>query len=339
MKQPNLFNYATSELSQDAFFCWLLSWADDNYKNGSAKSLALNSIARDLLSLFLSKSNLDLPDVVNVEIFKQDGNIDILCIINKKYCIIIEDKVGTTQHSNQLSRYKSYIEEKAIYSLENIVPIYLQTRDQGSYKEVESDGFRVVRRKDILNILTKKEFADVLEYSDILHDYTAYLENIENAVNSFKTEPMNQWAYTAWVGFYLAIQEKFADANWGYVANPSGGFMGFWCFTHNLEKMDVYLQIEEQKICFKVAVDDDINRSETRNYLLDLFATEAKDYNLKVVKPVRFGTGTYMTFAILENGFEQAQNADGLIDIDKALNLMKNLEDFITHCINIIKKA
>ena len=28
---PNLFSYATSELSQDAFFAWLINWADDSY--------------------------------------------------------------------------------------------------------------------------------------------------------------------------------------------------------------------------------------------------------------------------------------------------------------------
>jgi hypothetical protein len=28
MASPNLFAFATSELSQDAFICWLASWAD-----------------------------------------------------------------------------------------------------------------------------------------------------------------------------------------------------------------------------------------------------------------------------------------------------------------------
>lgn len=28
MRKPNLFTYATSELSQDAVLCWLFSWAD-----------------------------------------------------------------------------------------------------------------------------------------------------------------------------------------------------------------------------------------------------------------------------------------------------------------------
>ena len=31
--KPNLFKYAVSELTQDAFLCWLLEWADEKYKN------------------------------------------------------------------------------------------------------------------------------------------------------------------------------------------------------------------------------------------------------------------------------------------------------------------
>jgi hypothetical protein len=33
MSKPNLFSYATSELSQDAFICWLLSRASPEYKD------------------------------------------------------------------------------------------------------------------------------------------------------------------------------------------------------------------------------------------------------------------------------------------------------------------
>lgn len=31
--RPNLFTYATSELSQDAFICWLAAWADPKFKD------------------------------------------------------------------------------------------------------------------------------------------------------------------------------------------------------------------------------------------------------------------------------------------------------------------
>ncbi|ASL63665.1 hypothetical protein IG5_00195 [Bacillus toyonensis] len=31
-KRPNLFSCGTSELSQDAFICWLVEWANSKYK-------------------------------------------------------------------------------------------------------------------------------------------------------------------------------------------------------------------------------------------------------------------------------------------------------------------
>jgi len=35
--QPNLFAYATSELSQDAVLCWMLAWGDQCWKPAAWK--------------------------------------------------------------------------------------------------------------------------------------------------------------------------------------------------------------------------------------------------------------------------------------------------------------
>lgn len=45
----NLFNYATSELSQDAFLCWLASYALEDAEPDDA----LRSCAREMLELFV----------------------------------------------------------------------------------------------------------------------------------------------------------------------------------------------------------------------------------------------------------------------------------------------
>ena len=47
-QRPNLFDYATSELSQDAFLCWLLKWADPMYRKFSE---ALHEAGSDLIRL------------------------------------------------------------------------------------------------------------------------------------------------------------------------------------------------------------------------------------------------------------------------------------------------
>ncbi len=49
----NLFNYVTSELSQDAFLCWLASYALEDAEPDDT----LRSCAREMLELFVPEFN------------------------------------------------------------------------------------------------------------------------------------------------------------------------------------------------------------------------------------------------------------------------------------------
>ena len=49
MSRNNLFNYATKELSQDAFICWLLAFAMTDHEH---EDLALAACAREILAHF-----------------------------------------------------------------------------------------------------------------------------------------------------------------------------------------------------------------------------------------------------------------------------------------------
>lgn len=78
--KPNIFRWASSELSQDAFICWLLSWA--NHKE--SKELYETS------KLFIQKlTNGKVNDFDKIEVRKQIDNIDILCIIDDCKVILI----------------------------------------------------------------------------------------------------------------------------------------------------------------------------------------------------------------------------------------------------------
>ena len=110
--KPNIFRWASSELSQDAFICWLLSWA--NHKE--SKELYETS------KLFIQKlTNGKVNDFDRIEVRKQIDNIDILCIIDDCKVILIEDKVHTKNHGDQLERYLN--NQLKNYSKENIFPI------------------------------------------------------------------------------------------------------------------------------------------------------------------------------------------------------------------------
>jgi hypothetical protein len=73
MNKPNLFNWATSELSQDAFISWLLCWA--NYPDDPQ----LYNTAKYLISKLTSN---EVNQFEKVEVVKQRYNIDILCVVD-----------------------------------------------------------------------------------------------------------------------------------------------------------------------------------------------------------------------------------------------------------------
>lgn len=54
--KPNIFNYATSELTNDAIICWMLDWAnsqDEGYKN----------LSQDMIRLFTKNKDLKVEKV------------------------------------------------------------------------------------------------------------------------------------------------------------------------------------------------------------------------------------------------------------------------------------
>ena len=336
MTTPNLFKFATSELSQDAFICWLLSWADQDYQTGSDKHKALNKIAISVLALFFNKAGKSLPSSIDkIVVKRQVSNIDVLCIINDTYCVLIEDKVGSIQHSDQLVRYKQFMlnEHTQAFTEDKIIPIYLQTHDQSHYKAVLKDGFYPVIRRDLLDIFDSEKNAASKE-SDIYSDYHNYLQSIEKAVQSFKSKPVKEWQKRAWIGFFQYLQSYIGEGNWKYVANKSGGFMGFWAFKQTVGDVAVYLLLEQDKICFKVSVSSSKGRSKIRNELYKLFKTEASEFDLKVTKPKRFGSGKDMTFAVLDTDVFESKKT---IDLQRVDKLMDEVQEFIKHTVSQYK--
>ena len=87
MERNNMFKYATKELSQDAFICWLV-----NYINTDEEEY--KEVAKDFIELIADKiGNVKFKEYIKsndykVEIKHQYKNIDILLKIDKFYIII-----------------------------------------------------------------------------------------------------------------------------------------------------------------------------------------------------------------------------------------------------------
>ena len=236
-RKPNIFDYATKELSQDAMICWLIRWADDCFADADRE---LHGCGRDFVGALLRSHGVEtLPDRIETKIFQQDKGIDVLARISPDHLLLIEDKTGTQDHSGQLKRYyelviqgKTKLQEA---DKENVYPIYLKTGNQPLYKdkkiEKRQEGF-----SRWYKVFNRTEFLDVLRTykgnHQALVDYRDHLERWERSTNSFLKYQRTKWSWKSWEGFFRYLEEEhgFKARYWGYVSNKSGGFL---CFEWN----------------------------------------------------------------------------------------------------------
>lgn len=245
----NLFSFATKELSQDAFICWLCSFAKDDIE---CEEDALRKCAKHLLCEFIGGD--DSSDIKLLEAKKQVMNIDVLLLVeylNKKYYIIVEDKVHTSEHDDQLNRYKESL--KSICTYEEIVCVYFKTGFQSDYSAVKDANYRIIDRRLMLDIFRCYE-GDI--HNNIFRDFYTYWFNYNIAVNSYNSIGLNDWDDQRQVnGFFEYMQTEISELNdcwagYGWVNNRGGCFWGFWygynddVLSYNNATVALYLQLE-----------------------------------------------------------------------------------------------
>lgn len=112
--EPNIFEFATSELSQDAFLCYLMSFGKSKYKDTNTEEYKL---ARSFLK------ELSVEEDIK-EIKRQESHIDVL-ILTESYAVILEDKTFSKEHSEQLKRYNEICKSK--YFDKKVKLLYFKT--------------------------------------------------------------------------------------------------------------------------------------------------------------------------------------------------------------------
>lgn len=318
---PNLFRYATKELSQDAFFCWLLAWADGAC---AAADAAMHGIGREFVNLLLAEHGLAIAERTRIIVHRQYNYIDILIEVGDDLVLLIEDKIHAGIHGDQLTRYKDRIAEA--FPGRTIAPVFLKTGDQARYDKVDQAGFRRVGRDKLLNFLRP---AYKRSPHPILHDFLAVLEEMDAAVQSFQSAPPSAWKGSSpWIGLYTRLQAEFDDLDWDYVANPSGGFLAawwhgrFWTNPGTGRTYNVYLQIEQGPVCFKIAVGEETDKVGPRDAWRSTLV-EAAQRGGPAIRSISRKSGKWMTVARVERDDWMKLDADGLLDFDGTVSCLK----------------
>ncbi|MDM1137830.1 PD-(D/E)XK nuclease family protein [Empedobacter sp. ULE_I145] len=304
-KKPNIFNIATKELHQDAFITWLIQYADNECK---ILDNNLNNCAKEFIIQLIQKKYPEFnEDIENVFAGRQRNNIDVWAEINNKYFIIIEDKTNTAQHSDQLSRYKKiaekYTKDK---NYKEPICIYLKTgnESENSLRSIINQGYHIYNRQDFLYLLNSHQEIN----NNIFLDFKERLLKLEKSNNEFENKKLKNWKSEDWQGFFQFLEKEIDVINWNYVNNPSGGFWNAVLTWDQGDICPVYIQLEQDKLCFKVSthpqdtqLPEGINRTEARNSLYHLIMEESKKRGFnEIKKPIRFGNGNYMTSAVVE---------------------------------------
>ena len=322
--RPNLFSIATKELSQDAFITWLLQWANDKFIQENSE--LCNSGKEFVKKLLSFKYKIEKKDIKKVNAGRQWANIDIWAEINDEYVIIIEDKVNTSEHDNQLERYKKTVEDEYGKDIK-LVCIYLKTglETMDNIQKIIDKGWNYISRKDFLDFLKSQNTK-----SEIFSDYLTNLLEIQTESESFtRFEQLNSWEATK--GLYSFTESKLVDdwSHWDYVPNPNGGFLGIrFHFTplSSEKNCELYLQIENycnDRINLFIKICGKWDRSLDDLYgILDLILKESEKLGLEISKSAKYRIGEYTSVAIVNDVFVKKENET--LHLKKMMNKINN---------------
>jgi hypothetical protein len=211
----NIFDYATSELSQDAFIIWCLYWANGQTSN-------LHGMSVELLNLMGVR---DLPPECKLKIVRQEFNIDILVnLIGMNRMIIIEDKTFTSERKNQIQDYKNKIiaesknpdNEFKIDENVEITTVYFKTGYFfDSDKKVQADFH--INSHDFLRILSKYKNENIL--LDYYYDYLHRIVQDHQSKERYDDVDVNQ-SHSIWnvaishIAQYRFLRDIFPEDLW-----------------------------------------------------------------------------------------------------------------------------
>lgn len=220
MSRPNIFKYATKELSQDAMICWFLECL--NSEDKKYNQLGLNFVR------FIFNDN----EIKNAKLFNnsfpktQYEKIDVYAeiVIDGKtvHPVIFEDKTNTYLHDDQMYKYCNKI-KKAI--------------NTKAYKKQFSDSN--YKSGDIIYIYFKSGYASKWEKEDIVNKQNKVKKGepesnkeaignvvfkeiyLENMVEFLEKQTLSDVLFTDYRNHLYKLNERRSDIADNYMITPT----------------------------------------------------------------------------------------------------------------------
>ncbi len=238
---PNLYEFATKELDQDATLAYILDWARPEIGKDSEPDShdgRMHRLGRALLrALVRSHPARDLkawsPDVAEaIEVTTQENRIDVRADIETsdgKLILLIEDKTFTKERKGQIEGYVKETERQHPFS--RIIPVYVKTGNESprhleSRLSVKECG--VFGRSDLLRVLD----AHPQIGNRIVDEFRTYWHGFEQETRSYAEKTPSEWTRRECEGYY-------ADLERGLEAER----VHAWWHSDTIRNVDTYLHL------------------------------------------------------------------------------------------------
>ncbi len=350
LSAPNIFTYATKELSQDAFLCWLFCFADKQYQDSNYRELHL--LAIELLRSFVSNTSLEIEEIV---VKKQENKIDIWLEINSNLLVIIEDKTNSQAGTGQLDKYFQLANQYCkTNNFGNPICIYFKTGNEAARVFNRADlnrNWKYFSLEHLIQIFSSYEekinhpyFQDFFQMN---HDKFKLNQNFEEHISEEKIKKLGNNVIEA---FYTKLELDEVFKNWNY--NDSIGNRRYYSndYSNVPGEANVYLQLDRMDLRLKV---DLCKLRDEKGKTYKKFQTALKQNDIKsiysgvrsvfenhskfkgiIVKPAKYALHNFLTFANIPQEHWLNFNSNGTINYaqtkDKLQSINNDLQEAIT---------
>lgn len=244
----NIFDYATKELSQDAFLRWLFENHDD---------AEIGEVANRLLSKLCNFQDDERVQSLETEAqrYKIDISVRMTTTLDRNIALFIEDKTFSNEHS-QLKVYDNYID--GIKDYDEIHKVFYKTNfieseEQNRIYEANKDNkvdWEICDIKDIYSFFEEYVYSSNL----ILSQYASHLKDIYTSVTNTEKPKANNTTtdFLAWQAYYVntVIPNITRRDRFYYWANKAGQYpyvnLGL---KKAVDKNIPYLEVRSRDCC------------------------------------------------------------------------------------------
>lgn len=201
----NLFDYATKELSQDAFLMWLFdSWEDKD----------LQPVVENLIRKFCNK---EFKEIRNIKVQPQWKKIDVSIHFEAdgvKQHIFIEDKTTSSEHDNQLIRYNKEIDKQNVYKIFYKTTL-LTPQEEKRVKSAGWEDFDIKKIYDIFEEFRGNKNVILKQYIERVENMKRLADVVEMPEDIGKKDDYycKKNKVTKWYNYFVKITKEYLKDN------------------------------------------------------------------------------------------------------------------------------